>query len=164
MADPTKQAEAHGQQLKEKAAREQLSRIVIHQWPMDESGRPMAIVMGAGSDLVPTVQFGNVCIGPVTIMRPVSNESLERVIEEGQAVQKAAEYIVGTERRLLQWSIDPSSRITHPTTGAEFTGDAQPAVAQGAAEPAGAPASPGGETATSTVAPATSSAPPVSAG
>lgn len=153
------EAEEHAKQLQQKAAREQMRGIQINSWPHDADGNPMAIVMGAGSDLVPTVTFGNVCVGPVTIMRPVSNESLERVIEEAQAVQKAAEYVVGTERRLLQWATDPASRIQHPTTGQEFTGqDGSPA----AAEPAGAPASPGGDRATGD--PQTTSTPAVQAG
>lgn len=133
MTDTIKQAEHHQQKLTEKAAREQLRGIQINSWPHDAEGNPMAIVIGAGSDLVPTVQFGNVVIGPVTIMRPVSNESIERVTEEASAVQKAVEYVVGTERRLLQYALDPASRIQHPITGQEAA--APPQVAQQTSQP-----------------------------
>lgn len=137
MANQNAEAEVHAAQLKEKSAREQMRGIQINSWPHDAEGNPMAIVIGAASDLVPTVQFGNVCVGPATIMRPVTNDSMEDVIASAREVQKAAEYIVGTERRILQWALDPASKVTHPVTGAEFKGDDVAAQAA-SSEPVGA--------------------------
>lgn len=113
------EAEVHAQRLKEKAAREMLRGITINSWPHDENGVPMAIAIGAASDLVPTVQWGNVCIGPATIMRPVSNDP-NRLVEELAFVQDLTQYVVGTRRRLLTWALDPNSRIAHPVTGQVF--------------------------------------------
>lgn len=150
------EAEVHQQHLTEKSAREQLRSPLPMHWPHDENGEPMAIVCGAGSDLVPTVTFGNVVIGPVTIMRPVKNDP-NTLAEEAAFTQELASYVVGSRRRLLQWALDPSSRIEHPVTGAVLTVDqfrqgmeSAPAEAAQAAtpEPAGAPASPAGDKAT----------------
>jgi hypothetical protein len=82
------------------------------------NGRPMAMVSGACSDLTPTVQFGNVLTGPVTITRWVEDDgddSDDFVLEKARLVQRQAQTIVGSERRLLQWAIDPSLRVTTPS-------------------------------------------------
>lgn len=116
MADSEKaQAEAHGQRVKEKAAREARGPQIFS-WPIGPDGEPMAIVMGSASDLVPTVQFGNVCIGPVNIMRPVKNpDDIDELAVEAAKVQKAAEFVIATERRLVQWAMDPSSKLEKPS-------------------------------------------------
>lgn len=88
-------------------------------WPQDAEGNYLAIVQGACSDLVPTVQFGNVLIGPVTIQRPVAGATIQEIIDAARETQKAAEYVVGVERRLLQWALDPASKIASPVTGQE---------------------------------------------
>lgn len=90
-------------------------------WPHDADGLPMAIVVGTASDLVPTVQFGNVLVGPVAIMRPVANGDLEQLIKDAQETQKAAEFVCGSERRLIQWATDPSTRIQNPANGTIVT-------------------------------------------
>jgi hypothetical protein len=147
--------EAHGQRVKEKGARE-TGLPTVMSWPTEPDGTPMAVVVGAASDLVPTVPFGNVQIGPVTIMRPVTNGELDQLIEDGRAVQKAAQFIVGAERRIVQWATDPSSRVVNPATQAEVTpaaagvappaapsaeGSGAAATTSGAAGDTGAPAS-----------------------
>ena len=155
-ADP-KQLEAWAQQVREKALRDR-TMPAIWSWPMDPAtGQPMAIVVGMGSDLTPTVPFGNVTIQS-TVMRPVSNESLSKVIEEGDAVQKAAEYLVGTNRRLIQYAVDPQSIVTHPVTGEPF--DVQ-AAAQ-ASPPGTNPGNLGGQPPAGTT-PSPSSPPPAPA-
>jgi hypothetical protein len=128
MANESAEAEAHGQHVKEKAARA-TGGPQIFSWPLAPDGQPMAIVMGSASDLVPTVPFGNVTIGPVSIMRPVPLGTDEEMIEAIRGVQRMAQYVCGVERRILQWALDPASKIEHPVTGEEFKG-----------EPAGAPA------------------------
>jgi hypothetical protein len=123
--------------------------ITVHQWPHDADGQPMAIVIGSGSDLIPTVQYGNVLVGPVTIMRPVSNDPA-LLIEEAAFVQDAAAYVVATRRRLLQYALDPSSRVEHPMTGEAF--DPASATA-GTATPMSSPAEPQVEPAAPAAAP-----------
>jgi hypothetical protein len=102
----------------------------------------MTVVIGAASDLVPTVPFGNVQIGPVTIMRPVVADNDEALLEETRKVQKMAEYVVGSERRIIQWATDPTTRITNPATGQVL----DPAAGAPAEPPKEAPAA-GGDTA-----------------
>lgn len=113
MADEAKsEQEYHAQQLAEKPARDGRMQTP-HNWPHDENGEPMAIIMCQASELAPTVKFGNVTIGPVGAMVPCKNDY--KVIEaKMREMQKLAEYIIGTERRLIQWSLDPSSKIIPP--------------------------------------------------
>lgn len=101
--------------------RADLGHSAVMSWPTDAEGNPMAIVGGASSDLMPTVQFGNVLVGPVTILRPVPNGTLEEIIEAGRQTQRAAEFIVGAERRAIQWALDPASRVINPANGAVVT-------------------------------------------
>jgi hypothetical protein len=114
MAEQDKRPEATHRQ------RAQLGTAHMPSWPHDANGEPMAIVSGTASDLIPTVQFGNVLVGPVTITRPVSNESLEKIIKEAAATQKAAEAVCGSERRIIEWGLDPSKKIANPATGAQM--------------------------------------------
>lgn len=88
-------------------------------WPQDADGNYLAIVTGSCSDLVPTVQFGNVLVGPVSIQRPVAVTSMQEIIDAARETQRAAEYVVGVERRLLQWAIDPASKIASPVDASE---------------------------------------------
>lgn len=119
-ADAQAQAEAHAQQVREKAAREEnvmqaVAGMFMNGYPRDEEGKPMAIVGGQASDLVPTVPFGNVNIGPCLVLRPVPNhDDLNLLAMEARIVQMLAQYVVGTERRLIQWATDPSTRIQRP--------------------------------------------------
>lgn len=83
-------------------------------WPQDADGNYLAVVTGSCSDLVPTVQFGNVLVGPVSIQRPVAATSMQEIIDAARETQRVAEYVVGVERRLLQWAIDPASKIASP--------------------------------------------------
>lgn len=148
MAGETKQQEAHAAAVREKALKDRTVPQVMS-WPVDpETGKPMTVAVSMAADLVPTVAFGNVTI-QTTIMRPLpvdrdlTDAELEQDITNVRKVQKAAEYVVGTERRLLQWALDPSSRVQHPTTGEGFTGEGeavgQPPVAQTPPPVEGAP-------------------------
>lgn len=110
-------------------------------------GRMYAFLSNSASDLVPTVQFGNVLVGPVTIARvvpvdPTPEEEAEldaqlaRLIERSRAQQKAAEFVVGAERRVIQWAIDPSSRVQNSATGAVVTPNGEVPAEQVAPQPA----------------------------
>lgn len=152
MADDTKQNEAHAAAVREKALKDRTVPQIMS-WPVDpETGKPMTVAVSMASDLVPTVAFGNVTI-QTTVMRPLpidrdlTDEELTQDIANIRKVQKVAEYVVGTERRLLQWALDPSSRVQHPVSGEAFTGEGetvgQPPVAQSAPPVQGAPPAPG---------------------
>lgn len=74
-------------------------------WPHDEDGRPMAIAIGSVYEVVPTVQYGNVRVGPVTIMRPIKNGSRQEQINDTRRVQRDVEFVCGIERRSSQWAL-----------------------------------------------------------
>lgn len=142
MEASTAQAESHGQRLKEKGARE-TGLPSIMAWPTDADGNPMTVVVGAASDLVPTVQFGNVQIGPVTIMRPVVDDGDDaKLIEQARFVQKMAEFVVGAERRIIQWATNPASRVINPATGEALDPSTEQTPAQFAEQAAAAAAAP----------------------
>lgn len=120
MADAEQDARAEQEQveqnIKEKEAREARIRVPLV-WPHDEQGRPMAIVTGQASDLTRTGPFSNVNIGPSAIMRPVPNhEDPAKLVHEMRLVQLMAEFVVGTERRLVQWAQEPSAKIELPAS------------------------------------------------
>ncbi len=80
----------------------------------------MAIVMASMSNLVPTVQYGNVQIGPITVMRAVEDDGDESVTNAARDAARIAEYVVGCERRLSDWAMDPASMPVNPSTGERF--------------------------------------------
>ncbi len=88
--------------------------------PMGPNGKPMAIVMCSASNLVQTLQYHNVSVGPVTIMRAVVDDGPESVINGAREAQRIAEYCVGVERRLLDWALNPESMPVNPSTGERF--------------------------------------------
>lgn len=123
---------AENQKRPEATHRQRASMTAIDgQLVIGSNGSPMAIITGTASDLVPTVQFGNVMVGPVSITRWVEDDGDESVIAAAQAVQQMAEAVVGSERRIIQYAIDPSSRVINPATGADMvpTGPQQAAPA-----------------------------------
>lgn len=82
-------------------------------------GRPMSRIACTVSDKVPTVQFGNVVVGPVTIERYVDDlgdglEGRQHRIDRAREIMRDAEFVCGVERRLLQWALDPASRVQSP--------------------------------------------------
>jgi hypothetical protein len=88
--------------------------------PLDDKGRPMVIIAASASNLVQTVPFSNVTIGPVTITRAVIDDGDESIINATREIQRMVEYAVGVERRLLDWALDPAQMPVHPTTGEKF--------------------------------------------
>lgn len=118
----------------------------IASWPVDADGNPMAIVCGAASDLIPTVQYGNILIGPVSIMRPVPNGTDDEVAESARAVQKITEHVVATERRIIDYALDPSTKIQKPSQANGWVGVAPPPAAPPATAGAPGVTPPGSET------------------
>lgn len=101
---------------------ESQSRTTIAGVPIGIDGRPMTLISMAVSDKVPTVQFGNVVVGPVTITRYIDDlgdgdVGRQHRIDRGRELQRDAEFICGVERRLLQYAVDPASKIASPVTG-----------------------------------------------
>ena len=124
---------------------EQKSQPVVMSWPVDpETGEPMAIVTSNAQELAPTVQFGNVTLGPTGSMVPCRNDP-ETIRETMIERQRDAQFVIGGERRLLAWALDPSLKVSHPSTGQQYPGheEAAPATTEPpsqASEPGGASA------------------------
>lgn len=116
-------------------------------------GRHYAVLSNSCSDLVPTVQFGNVLVGPVTITRAVPvdptpeelaeiSAQLDALIDLSRRQQKAAEFVVGAERRVIQWAIDPSTKVVNPATGGVVTPDGEVPAEPGATDSGAAASEP----------------------
>jgi hypothetical protein len=135
MAEDQKRPEATHRQRADMATATAMSPVI------GTNGRPMAIVTGTASDLLPTVQFGNLLVGPVQITRWVEDDGADSVIDGARATQQWAELVCGSERRLIQWALDPSKKIINPSTGQEMAPSAPaPAAPPAAPEPPAAPA------------------------
>lgn len=98
---------------------EEQARTVRVGVPIGIDGRPMTMISASVSDKVPTVQYGNVVVGPVTIVRYIDDfgdgsEGRQHRIDQARQLQRDAEFVVGIERRLAQYAVDPSSRIGSP--------------------------------------------------
>lgn len=99
--------------LAQKPMREAQQRAIpMPSWPHDEDGNPMAIIAAQASDLTPTVKFGNVCIGPVMIMRPVPNtDDREEWLARSREILDTVEEVISLERRLITDHADPATKV-----------------------------------------------------
>jgi hypothetical protein len=51
-------------------------------WPVDEDGQPMAQISITASELIPTGNYANVTVGPVTVTRFVKDTTDEMITPE----------------------------------------------------------------------------------
>lgn len=96
-------------------------RTAVAGTPFGLDGRPMCQISATVSDKVPTVQFGNVVVGPVTMTRFIedggdSEEARAARIDQARLLQRDTEFVCGIERRLVQWALDASSKVASPIT------------------------------------------------
>lgn len=104
--------------------REDVVRTVVGGVPIGVDGRPMTMISMTVSDKVPTVQFGNVVVGPVTLTRYIDDlgddlAGRQHRIDRARELQRDAEFVCGIERRLVQWAVNPETRIQSPVTAEE---------------------------------------------
>jgi hypothetical protein len=77
-------------------------------WPRDLRNKPMIKITCAAAELIPTVQYGNVTVGPVTVTRFVrdlgdENElEPEDLLKQINDVQTVCERAVAEERQSIQ--------------------------------------------------------------
>lgn len=125
-------------------------------------GQQFVVVSCAASDLIPSVQFGNVLLQcTVTRAVPLDDTGMpiiidgqdDAIIDVSRSIMRSAEAVVGSERRIVQWAIDPSLRVTNasgqPIEGVPYTPPtAPPAVPAPPAQPqpVAAPAAPVAQT------------------
>lgn len=78
----------------------------IPNWPMDEEGRPMAMVSMTASELIGLKNYSNVMVGPATVTRFVPDhevpDGLTKTAEEVEGViaqerQAVLDIVNGTE-------------------------------------------------------------------
>lgn len=73
-------------------------------WPHDAKGKPLAKVSFGAQEVVPTVQYGNVTIGPGLVTKFVPDT--DKDIAEGlNACVHACEAVIAVERELVLASI-----------------------------------------------------------
>lgn len=72
-------------------------------WPRDIRGVPMIKVTCAAAELIPTVQYGNVTVGPVSVTRFVLDlDDDDDLLERINKVQSVCERAVAGERQSIQ--------------------------------------------------------------
>jgi hypothetical protein len=84
----------------EKRAKQQSEMVDAEAWPRGKSGRPMAKIEMAASELVPTGQYANVSIGPARITAFVD---LDRDVNGG--------YFTDTERETLTKALNELAEV-----------------------------------------------------
>jgi hypothetical protein len=72
-------------------------------WPRDIRGVPCIKITAAASELIPTVQYGNVTVGPITVTRFVPDLDDEAdLLAKINQVQSVCEQAVAGERKSIQ--------------------------------------------------------------
>jgi hypothetical protein len=72
-------------------------------WPRDIRGVPCIKITCAASELIPTVQYGNVTVGPVNVTRFVVDlDDDADLLEKINRVQSVCEQAVAGERQSVQ--------------------------------------------------------------
>lgn len=72
-------------------------------WPRDVNGRPMIKLTCAAAELIPTVQYGNVTVGPVSATRFVNDTDDDtELLGQFNWLQTVCERAVAEERKSIQ--------------------------------------------------------------
>lgn len=84
-----------------------------YDWPRDENGKPMIKVSCGAAELIPTVQYGNVTVGPVivTCFVPDRDDDAD-LLAQINRVQSVCERAVADERQTVAALM--RSRIDRP--------------------------------------------------
>lgn len=70
-------------------------------WPRDENGVPMIKIQAAAAELVPTVQYGNVTVGPVMVTRFVPDGDVDHVKAWIKHTQEVVETAISEDRKTV---------------------------------------------------------------
>lgn len=84
----------------QKLAQEQalVTNAVDHDWPRDPFGTPMVKIQAAAAELVPTVQYGNVTVGPVVVTRFVPATTPDQIKVAIKETQEIVEEAISEDR------------------------------------------------------------------
>lgn len=81
------------------AGGEKAQAVGDHDWPRDANGQPMVKIACAAAELVPTVQYGNVTVGPVQVTRFVPDGEPDHIKAWIRHVQELCEQAVSEDRQ-----------------------------------------------------------------
>lgn len=81
-----------------RGARQEVKSIV---WPVDKDGQPMAQISVTASELIPTGQFANVVVGPVTVTKFVEDKSDADLAKQINGLAEVVEVDCLSEQREL---------------------------------------------------------------
>lgn len=88
----------------QKLAREQAEQTNVvgdHDWPRDAFGMPLVKISASAAELVPTVQYGNVTVGPVVVTRFCQGSTIEQIKAATAETQKIVEEAVASDRETV---------------------------------------------------------------
>lgn len=89
-------------QMKAAAAQAERTNVVgDHDWPRDQFGNPMVKIQGSAAELVPTVQYGNVTVGPVVVTRFVPAVNGEQIAAAIKETQEIVEQAISEDRKTV---------------------------------------------------------------
>lgn len=95
-------AEEGAQQRQTSAAGHAAMAIAAREVPKDAFGTPLVEISCAAAELVPTVQYGNVTLGPIIVRRWVTDGTDEHLMEQIRETQKLCEAAVAEDRQTVQ--------------------------------------------------------------
>lgn len=77
------------------------SEATIDAWPRDPNGVPMVKIQSAATELIPTVQYGNVTVGPVMVTRFVPDGDADHLKAWIKHNQELTEQAVAEDRETV---------------------------------------------------------------
>lgn len=67
--------------------------------PLGNNGIPLTKISHSAAELIPTVQYGNVTVGPIVVTRYVEDNGIEDLKKEMRATQTLCEEAVAEDRQ-----------------------------------------------------------------
>lgn len=75
--------------------------VASREVPRDTFGNPMVEISSSATELVPTIQYGNVTIGPVVVRRWVPDGDDDHLAEQIRRVSQLCETAVSEDRQTV---------------------------------------------------------------
>src|SRR5271167_234668 len=94
----------------QKLSREQGEKNFDDPIPVGTNGCPLTQIACAAAELVPTIQYGNVTVGPIVVKRYVEELGDDHLKEQIRIIQSICEEAVAEDRKSVQGLIRQSAQ------------------------------------------------------